>query len=570
MKKRKFNLITLVSVLAIFAILNSGCDVLDSILRALARSCARPEFVVTRTDDPPGGLCSATNCSLRQAVTLSNACPGTQTIRIPGGTYALTLTGANEDNNMRGDLDITQDVNLIGVDYPALDGNGTDRVLDIKAGATVTMQNLIIQNGLAQWGGGITNAGTLTATDVLIQYNHDSIGGSAAGVYTAGTASFSHSAFYANVSYEETAGIQNEGTLSLDNVTITGNHGYGVMNDCVATGRPIAATTTILFSTIADNPGAYELWNGGCPASSFVINSSIVSGHTTDGNCFQPVTSTGFNIDSSTATGDNICGLNQPSDLNGVNPQLQTVAWIESLPIRPLANGSPALDSADPSKCGGTDQRGVTRPQGPACDRGAYEKTPQEQNAAPPITSHVPTPTLTPEPSPTPTSSAASSSLTVNKNANCRKGPAVNYDAVTSYVQGTSLTAVGRNEDSTWWNVQMPRGTCWISHTTVDTSGQLDYLPVLQGAPLPDTPSGFNDSSVCAKGTFVVTLTWKNVSNVKGYRIYRNGELLDSVGAKVTKYMDDAPLGHDFDYQLAAFNENGESDRVDTMVGACQ
>jgi hypothetical protein len=38
----------------------------------------------------------------------------------------------------------------------------------------------------------------------------------------------------------------------------------------------------------------------------------------------------------------------------------------------------------------------------------------------------------------------------------------------------------------------------------------------------------------------------------------------------VTKYVDSAPLGQDFEYQLAAFNENGESDRVDTTVGACK
>jgi hypothetical protein len=562
MKKRKIDLFSLVSFLTIFAILTSGCDLLDTIVRALARACARTEFAVTRTDDPRGGLCSETDCSLRQAVTLSNACSGTQTIRIPAGTYALTLTGANEDNNVRGDLDITQDVNLIGVDYPALDGNSTDRVLDIKAGATVTLQTLVIQNGLAQWGGGITNAGNLIATDVLIQYNYDSIGGSAAGVFTAGTASFSHSAFYANVSFEETAGIQNEGTLRLDNVTITGNHGYGVMNDP-------SGTTEIIFSTIADNPGAYELWNNG-PVGSFSISNSIVSGHTSDGNCFAPVQSNGFNIDSSTATSGNICSLNQPSDLNGIDPHLQAASTSAGLPIRPLAAGSPALDSADPAKCSGTDQRGVARPQGPACDRGAYERTPQEQDAAPPVISHVPT--STPEPSPTPTTAAGSSSLTVNKNANCRKGPAVNYDVVTSFVQGTALTAAGRNADNTWWNVQIPSGgNCWLSHTTVDITGSLDYLPILPALPLPDSPSAFNDSTVCdPKKSMKVTLTWTGVPNETGYRIYRNGELIVSLKANVSKYTDNAPVGHDFEYQLAAFNENGESDRVSTTVGACK
>jgi len=36
-------------------------------------------------------------------------------------------------------------------------------------------------------------------------------------------------------------------------------------------------------------------------------------------------------------------------------------------------SGSPAINSGDPS-CAGTDQRGVARPQGGACDRGAVEQ----------------------------------------------------------------------------------------------------------------------------------------------------------------------------------------------------
>jgi hypothetical protein len=39
-----------------------------------------------------------------------------------------------------------------------------------------------------------------------------------------------------------------------------------------------------------------------------------------------------------------------------------------------LLAGSPALDAGGPDFCPGTDQRGVTRPQGPACDMGSYEQ----------------------------------------------------------------------------------------------------------------------------------------------------------------------------------------------------
>ena len=44
----------------------------------------------------------------------SNACPGVQTVRVPAGTYAITLTGRYEDNNRRGDLDLLDSMNIIG------------------------------------------------------------------------------------------------------------------------------------------------------------------------------------------------------------------------------------------------------------------------------------------------------------------------------------------------------------------------------------------------------------------------------------------------------------------------
>jgi hypothetical protein len=38
-----------------------------------------------------------------------------------------------------------------------------------------------------------------------------------------------------------------------------------------------------------------------------------------------------------------------------------------------LLSNSPAINTADNAACPPTDQRGVPRPQGPACDIGAYE-----------------------------------------------------------------------------------------------------------------------------------------------------------------------------------------------------
>ncbi len=500
MKHRSSRRMIFLTVLCVAAILNSGCDVLESIVRGLARVCAMPEYVVTRGDDPPGGLCTETSCSLRQAVALANSCPGEpHTIRIPGGTYILTRTGTYEDANRTGDLDILKSVNLIGEGMPALDGNHIDRVFDIKPDASVSMQNLIIQGGLAQWGGGITSAGQLTASNVLFQDNQDTIGGAGAAMWSSGSASISHSAFYNNISYEETAGVGNSGTLLLDNVTITGNHGYGIENRAPGTAQ-------VTYSTIADNPGAYEIWNSST-VDSFKISNSIVSGHVDDGNCFQPINSEGFNIDSSTASSGNICGLNKPTDLNGVDPQLQPVAPLGGLPIRPLADGSPALDSADPARCGGTDQRGVARPQGPACDRGAYEKTLTQANpTAPPLSAATPVaPKIVASDTPSPVAQLCQNpTLVLTQNAFCRTGPGTGYPDVTGFVKGTEVQIDGRNDsDPLWWWVRVPNtnGHCWISFIGGSASCPADQIPETATPPPPPEPEALDCTSIASDAT---------------------------------------------------------------------
>ena len=66
---------------------------------------------------------------------------------------------------------------------------------------------------------------------------------------------------------------------------------------------------------------------------------------------------------------------------------LPATGWVSTRCRRPAANGgqtdtaapvpgSPAIDHGDTAACPPTDQRGVTRPQGPACDIGAVELVP--------------------------------------------------------------------------------------------------------------------------------------------------------------------------------------------------
>ncbi len=77
-------------------------------------------FVNTTADTPdanPGdGLALDANgqTSLRAAIMEANAFPTYQTIVIAAGNYQLTRSGSNEDNGSTGDLDITEDLIILG------------------------------------------------------------------------------------------------------------------------------------------------------------------------------------------------------------------------------------------------------------------------------------------------------------------------------------------------------------------------------------------------------------------------------------------------------------------------
>lgn len=73
----------------------------------------------------------------------------------------------------------------------------------------------------------------------------------------------------------------------------------------------------------------------------------------------------------------------------------------------------------------------------------------------------------------------------VDVGANCRSGPATNYDRIASFAQSTYLAPIGRNTDSSWWYVQSGGTKCWISASTGHTTGSVGSLPVVAAPPTP-------------------------------------------------------------------------------------
>ncbi len=147
-------------------------------------------YLADYADPNPGdGICAGngnTNfCTLRAAIQTANAHAGPDVIVVPGGTYVLSLHGAGEDSAATGDLDITDSVTIqaqtAGV-LPVIDGDGADRIFDIKqeslSSYDVTLNGLHLTNGLAGPAGvvddelgGAIRAGTNGGPSFLNNFN---------------------------------------------------------------------------------------------------------------------------------------------------------------------------------------------------------------------------------------------------------------------------------------------------------------------------------------------------------------------------------------------------------------
>lgn len=92
-------------------------------------------------------------CTLRSVIQHINTLPaGNYTITIPSGFYLLSFAGHGEDAGVRGDLDVYRNIAIRGgglgstfIDAQVLG----DRIFDVRAGVTLTLEDLGLYNGTA-------------------------------------------------------------------------------------------------------------------------------------------------------------------------------------------------------------------------------------------------------------------------------------------------------------------------------------------------------------------------------------------------------------------------------------
>ena len=358
------------------------------------------ELTVSTLDDSGEG-------SLREALGLI-AEGGTITFDPALGGQTLTLES--------GQLSIDSSVTVDGPDGDpvTISAGGTSRVLQVNAGAEVTMNDLALRDGVAApQGGGILNYGDLTLERVVVADNLENSGGGASfdlgggGIYNGDGASLAltdstvrdnatvgqpaggvygffnstitvtRSTISGNVAGDVAGGLRTLGTLDVVNSTISGNtstawHGGALF--ATDGSVSIASSTIVGNSAPGGTAGGLMVATFGAPVDVTVADSIIADNGSyncqVEGGGAAVLTSLGSNVFTDPSCGEvstdqvvapGSAGVDALGDNGGPT---QTHA---------LLPGSPAIDAADDTRCPTVDQRGVSRPQGLSCDVGSFE-----------------------------------------------------------------------------------------------------------------------------------------------------------------------------------------------------
>jgi hypothetical protein len=332
--------------------------------RAL-RAAPATRHVASCADSGPGSLRAAIAASAPgDTVAFDRDC----TIALAS---ALTIPSA---------LDLTIDA-LSPARAVTLDGGGAVQLLALQAtdnrGPAVNVSGLTFRNGRSSGAGGaiFNDQGTLTVTRSTFVGNQAATGGGAI----------------------ENAG----GTLSVTNSTFVDNRVVGTFVatggaiDNNASGRVAIASSTFtgnaVSSTAAQSSAGGALFDFSATPGSLALTASIVAGNT-GGNCggadiasANPAVASGgrnvVGVNGTGACGPDFAGLTDGANGDRVGTQAAPLDaklgplgdYGGTTRTVPLLPGSPALDAGACPGGVAVDQRGIARPQGAACDAGAFE-----------------------------------------------------------------------------------------------------------------------------------------------------------------------------------------------------
>ncbi len=262
-----------------------------SVVGTITLASALPDLSQTLTLDGPGASV------LTVARSGASGTPAFSVFTVP--TWAavtisgLTVSGGNDDSgggiSNSGTMTVA-DSTISGNNAGDLGGGG------ISNSGTMTVADSTISGNDVSYlgGGGIYNSGTLTVTDSTISGNESFYPGGG-GIFNNGTLAVTHSLISGNHTTgrgDDGGGIDNQGTASLADCTLTGNSedsidnlGRMTVTDCAISGNAgdgvfnLSGPLTVTGCTISGNSGDGVFNNVG----TLTVTGCTISGNSGDG-----------------------------------------------------------------------------------------------------------------------------------------------------------------------------------------------------------------------------------------------------------------------------------------------
>ena len=411
---------------------------------------------------PANVLFLATACNIADAITAANS--DTATGDCPAGSGDDTIT-LSADITLSATLpNITSTISIEGADH-FISGNNSYRIFHVEGAGSLTVNQLRLKNGLGNASGGaIYNIGTVVVTNSQFDSNSaNNWGGAIADL--GGTTTITSSSFTNNSSRYMAGALYagNLGRITVSSSTLSNNSADNFGGAIAVSGAYVTINSSKLNNNSSPKGGA--IWNsalsyinnsefsnnsstgqGGAiyaNGNTLTVTNSTITGNSAVGNgggVFVQAVSGRVTLkhvtvaNNSAASGGGVhkdvsgtlnlqntiiagsTGADCVGDLDqNINSLIQDDTCSPALsgdPLLgeltgspayyPLLAGSPAINAADADHCLSTDQVGATRPQGDACDIGAYE-SPFDTPTETPTATDSPTATATETPTETPT-----------------------------------------------------------------------------------------------------------------------------------------------------------------------
>ena len=308
-------------------------------------------YTVTPSDTPTATV-APDDCSLADRIRAANTDRGSGECPAGSGADTITLTGDIVLNQAL--PTITSDITIDGAGF-SISGDGAHRIFEVYWPGALTLENITLKDGLADSGGAIYNAGTLTIRRSSLRDNVATLWGG--GLTSAfGFLTVESSSFIGNSALTGGAIYSNDIRASIVNSTFSANRAANYGGGIDVQGGNL----TIVNSTLYGNG------SGGLNQSSGTVKlrNSIIAG-STGADCTGTV-----DENSSNYIEDDSCS----PDLSSSDGSIELGELTGSPAYHPLLDGSAAIDAAGDAHCPELDQAGTARPVGEGCDLGAQEK----------------------------------------------------------------------------------------------------------------------------------------------------------------------------------------------------